>query len=248
VAVTALLAVASTAAAQTPDLPDPQPVPSLPPIEPPVAASTRLVAVPTGCASPTPERAVFVGTVTVTDPATARYQVLQVLSGSTAGFEVGGLIDVRYGDDVRFLETGTSYIVGAALDDDAGVLYSNVRPPAPLYGGSDVAGVNVSDVDCPRVEDPVRTLTVDGTSVESGVITPISRAKGDLLHAILDPLAVAFVVLLGLVALKLLIFTVARAVRDIGSERGVSRRRPGPPRRRRGLVARPPRARARVGP
>ena len=191
----------------------------------------------------------FVGTVTVTDTVTARYEVLQVLSGSTAGFEVGRLIDVRYGDDVRFLETGTSYIVGAGLDQDAGVLYSNVRPPAPLYGGSDVAGLNVSDVDCPRVEDPVRTLTIEGISVESGVITPLSRAKGDLLHAILDPLAVAFVVILGLVALKLLIFTVARAVRDIGSERGVSRRRrPGPPRRRRGPVARPPRARARVGP
>jgi hypothetical protein len=221
-------------------------VPPLTKIEPPEAASTRLISVPTGCAAPEPERAVFVGTVTVTDTATARFQVLQVLSGSTAGFEVAGLIDVRYGDDVRFLEEGTSYIVGAGLDEDAGVLYSNVRPPAPLYGGSDVAGVNESDVDCPQVEDPVRTLTTDATSVESGVITPLSRAKGDLLHAIFDPVAIAFVVLLGLVALKLLVFSVARAVRDIGTEARVSRRRPRRPGRR-GPAARPPRARARAG-
>jgi hypothetical protein len=233
-------------AAQPPGLPDPVPVPPLTNIQPPEAASTRLISVPTGCAAPEPERAVFVGTVTVTDTATARFQVLQLLSGSTTGFEVGGLIDVRYGDDVRFLEEGTSYIVGAGLDDEAGVLYSNVRPPAPLYGGSDVAGINESDVDCPQVEDPVRTLTTDATSVESGVITPLSRSKGDLLRAILEPLAVAFVVLLGLVALKLLVFTVARAMRDIGSEARVNRRRPRP-RGGRGPVARRPRGRARAG-
>jgi hypothetical protein len=232
-----------------PGLPDPAPVPPLPTIEPPATASTRLVTVPAGCGAPEPERVVFVGNVTVTDTATARYQVQQILSGTTAGYEVGGLIDIRYGDDVRFLEPGTTYIVGAGLEPDAGVLYSNVRPPAPLFGGSDVAGLNVSDVECPRVEDPVRTLSADATSVESGVLTPLSRAKGDLIHAIVDPLAVAFVVLLGLVALKLMVFAVARAVRDIGSDSSSRvRRRPRQRPRRRGLVARPPRARARVGP
>jgi hypothetical protein len=242
--VAAVAMSAAPVAAQPPGLPDPQPVPSLPVIEPPAAASTRLVAVPSGCGAPAPERVVFRGTVTVTDTATARYRVDQILSGTTAGYEVGGLIDVRYGDDVRFLEPGTTYIVGAGVDD-AGVLMSNVRPPAPLFGGSDVAGVNVSDVDCPRVEDPVRTLSDDATSVESGVLTPLSRAKGDLFHAIFDPLAVAFAVLVGLVALKLLIFAVGRAVRDIGSEQAVRR---GRRRRPRGPAARPPRERLRAGP
>jgi hypothetical protein len=105
--------------------------------------------------------------------------------------------------------------------------------------------VNVSDVDCPRVEDPIRTLSEDATSVESGVLTPLSRARGDLFHAIFDPLAVAFVVLVGLVGLKLLIFAVARAVRDIGSEQAVRR---GRRRRPRDRAARPPRERARAGP
>jgi hypothetical protein len=245
----ALLVLATPAAAQPPGLPDPVPVPSLPAIEPPVAASTRLVTVPAGCGAPTPERVVFVGNVTVTDTATARYEVQQVLSGTTSGYEVRGLIDIRYGDDVRFLAPGTTYIVGAGLDPDSGVLYSNVRPPAPLSGGSDVAGVNVSDVDCPRVEDPIRTLSAAATSVESGVLTPLSRAKGDLIHAIVDPLAVAFVVLVGLVGLKLMVFAVARTLRDIGrdnSDRVRRARRPPPPGR--GVVARPPRARARVDP
>jgi hypothetical protein len=238
------LLIGSPALAAPPGLPDPQPVPTLPEIEPAESASGRLVAVPSGCGSPTPEKVVFVGNVTVTDSVTARYQVVQVLAGSTAGFEVRGLIDVRYGDDVRFLEPGTTYIVGAGLDPQLGVLMSNVRPPAPLFGGSDVAGVNVSDVDCPQIEDPIRTLTADGRSVESGVLTPLSHAKGDLFHAILDPLGIAFLVVLGLTALKLMVFSVGRALRDIGVEtRDVSARRA-----RRRTAVRRPRARARVGP
>lgn len=227
-------------AAEPPALPDPQPVPSLPTIDPLESASTRLVAVPSGCAAPTPEKVVFTGNVTVTDSATARFQVVQVLAGSTAGYEVRRLIDVRYGDDVRFLEPGTTYIVGAGVDQDTGVLFSNVRPPAPLFGGSDVAGVNVSDVDCPQVEDPIRTLTADGRSVESGVLTPLSGSKGDVLGAILRPLGIAFLVILGLVALKHLVFALGRTIWAIGDGGGaVSGRRP---RSRPRFSARPPRA------
>src|SRR5687768_17083819 len=86
-----VLGVTAPASAQPPELPEPQPVPSLPPIEPPTAASTRLIAVPSGCASPPAEKVVFVGNVTVTDTATARYQVVQVLAGSTSGYEVRNL-------------------------------------------------------------------------------------------------------------------------------------------------------------
>ena len=238
VALVTALAIASPALAQPPGLPDPQPVPSLPEIEPLQSASTRLVAVPSGCAAPTPEKVVFTGNVTVTDSATARFQVVQVLAGSTSGYEVRRLIDVRYGDDVRFLTPGTTYIVGAGVDPDTGVLFSNVRPPAPLFGGSDVAGVNVSDVDCPQVEDPVRTLTADGRSVESGVLTPLSGSKGDLLRAILQPLGIAFLVIVGLAALKHLVFAVGRAIWSIGDSEVSARRR----RSRQRLSTRSPRA------
>lgn len=234
----ATLAFVSPALAAPPGLPDPEPVPSLPEIEPLQAASTRLVAVPSGCAAPAPEKVVFTGNVTVTDSVTARFQVVQVLAGSTAGYEVSRLIDVRYGDDVRFLQPGTTYIVGAGVDPDTGVLFSNVRPPAPLFGGSDVAGVNVSDVDCPQVEDPIRTLTADGRSVESGVLTPLSGSKGDLLRAVLQPLGVAFLVIVGLAALKHLVFAVGRALWAIGDGDVSARKR----RSRQRLSARSPRA------
>ena len=101
------------------------------------------------------------------------------------------------------------------------MLFSNVRPPAPLFGGSDVAGVNVSDVDCPQVEDPIRTLTVDGDAASSPVCSRRCRGRRATCSARSSTRsAVAFVVLVGLVALKQLVFAVgASDLRDIGSER-----------------------------
>ena len=61
-------------------------------------------------------------------------------------------------------------------------------------------GANDSDVKCPRVEDPARTLQADGTSVETGVLAPLERdelgrfrfAYGrrleDTVKALLDPI------------------------------------------------------------
>ena len=201
------------------------PVPSLPPIAAPDAVSTRLVPVPAGCAAPPVEQVVFVGTLVLADAATARFTVDSVRSGSTAGFEVGGLIDVRYGDEVRFLDTDTAYIVGAGIDPATQVLSSAVRAPSPLFGGNEIAGIDDSDVDCPRLGDPVRTLLADGSSVESGVLTPLRDAKGDILRAILQPVGVAFLVLLGLVAVKHLVFALGRSLRDLGTTERPSRRR-----------------------
>jgi hypothetical protein len=207
------------------ELPAPLPMPPLPPISDPNAVSTRLVPVPTGCAAPPVEQVVFIGTMVVSDGSTARFAIESVQSGTAAGFEVGGLIDVRYGDEVRFLDVDTAYIVGAAIDPEFHVLASAVRSPAPLFGGNEIAGVDDSDVTCPRLADPVRTLTIDGTSVESGVLTPLRDAKGAILRAVLQPLGVAFLVLVGLVALKLLLFAMGRSLRDLGSGDRAPRRR-----------------------
>jgi hypothetical protein len=206
-------------------LPAPVPVPALPPIADPNAVSTRLVTVPTGCASPPTEQAVFIGTMVLGDTSTARFAIQSVRSGSVAGFEVGGLIDVQYGDEVRFLDVDTTYIVGAGIDPVTQVLASKVRAPAPLFGGNEIAGVGNSDVQCPRLGDPVRTLTVDGTSVESGVLTPMKNAKGDILRALLQPVGVAFLVLVCLVAVKHLIFAMGRSLRDMGGDDRTTRRR-----------------------
>jgi hypothetical protein len=215
-------------AAVAEELPDPVPVPSLPPIDDPNATSARLVPVPAGCAAPALEQVVFIGTLVVADAVTARFAVDSVRSGSTSGFEVGGLIDVRYGDEVRFLDRDDSYIVGAGVDPTTHVLSSTVREPAPLFGGNEIAGVNDSDVQCPRLASPIRTLRADGTSVETGVLTPLTHAKGRILRALLEPAAVAFLVLVGLTTLKLLLFAMGRSLRDLGSDRPDRRRRHDP--------------------
>lgn len=200
-------------------LPEPTPVPPLPPIEVPTEASARLIVVPPGCPAPQAERAVFTGRLVAADVQTGRFRVEQVRSGQLDGYMVGGLIDIRYGDEVRFLDLDGQYIVGAGVDADSGVLFSRVSPSAPLFGGNDIAGVDDSDVECPYVEDPIRTLTMQGTSVESGVLSPLSAASGDLAMAVLQPLGAAMAVLLALVVLKHLVFAMGRTARDLGTPR-----------------------------
>ena len=229
-AVVAVVGGQSVRPAGAQELPPPVPIPALPPIADPNATSTRLVPVPVGCASPPLEQVVFIGTMVLHDASTARFAIQSVRSGSVAGFEVGGLIDVRYGDEVRFLDVDSTYIVGAGIDPDAQVLSSAVRSPAPLFGGNEIAGIDDSDVECPRLGDPVRTLLLDGTSVESGVLTPLKNAKGDIARAVLQPIGVAFLVLLGLVAVKLLVFALGRSLRDLGAEERPPRRRRHTPR------------------
>lgn len=176
-----------------------------------------LVVVPAGCALPRSAEVVFEGRITAANSTTARFEVQRVLAGSLDGRErAPGVVDVQYGEEVRFLEVGMPYIVGAGGDDATGTLESKVRNPAPLFGGDAVIGLNDSDVDCPRVEDPIRTLLPDGTSVESGVFTPLDGEGDALLRAVFLPLGVALAILIGLVLLKQLMFAVGRSLRDLG--------------------------------
>ena len=217
-----------------------EPIPSLPPIEDPNALSSPLVPIPAGCPTPREEQAVFVGTLVVHDEATARFVVGRVRSGTLAGFTVAGLVDVRYGDEARFLDAGTTYLVGAGIDERTGLLSSTVRAPAPLFGGNEVAGVSATDLVCPTIDDPVRTLLLDGTNVESGVATPIIDAKREVLRAILQPIGVALLVVIGLASLKLLVFAAGRSIRDVGERRPkptVNRPMPARRARRRALRA-----------
>ena len=192
----------------------PLPLEQPPPIVAPLAASAPLVVVPTGCTAPPAPVAVFVGTLADSDATTARFAVQQIRAGSLDGYAVDTIVDVRYDDDIRFLRQGQQYLVGAIPDPITSVLHSKVRLPAPLFGGDAVIGVNDSDVSCPRVEDGVKTLLVDGREVDTGVLTPLKHAKKSVLKAILKPLAVAFIVLVVLASMKLLIFAMVRAVRD----------------------------------
>jgi hypothetical protein len=225
VAATVLPGAVLPSGAWAQELPEPQPVPPLAPIDAPDAISTRLIPVPAGCAAPPVEQVVFVGTMVTGDAVTARFAIDSIRSGTADGFGLDGLIDVRYGDEVRFLDVDTTYVVGASVDPVSGVLASTVRSPAPLFGGNEIAGVNDSAVDCPQLSDPTRTLLADGTGVESGVLTPLRNAKRDILIALLQPLGVAFLILVGLVAVKLLIFAMGRSLRDLGAAEAMPRRR-----------------------
>lgn len=144
--------------------------------------------IPAECVVPTPVQATFVGTLVESDRKTARFQIVQMRGGSLEGYSSRGLVDVDYVQDVRFLEIGKSYIVAAGINSSNGHLFSKVREPEPLLGSSQVVGLN-SGVNCPEVEDAVRTLDLNGRSVESGVLAPLGDATGRMLRSVVLPLA-----------------------------------------------------------
>lgn len=183
---------------------------TVPPVAVPVSTvPSATTTVPVGCPPPPVSQAVFVGKVKVLDATQAVYEVVRLRSGSLAGYStevpnVSGTVvtevGIYYGRDVKFLDVGATYLVGTALDATTGRIFSRVTEEAPLFGGNQVADINNSGVVCPTFADVARTLTVDGSSIESGVLSGLSGESDRLLLAILVP---AGLVLLGLVTLVL---------------------------------------------
>ncbi len=184
----------------------------------PVDNQSRLVPVPAGCTAPEPADVVFVGTATGKDHRDqfVRFQIDQVRAGSTRQWAVGGLIDIRYGADYRFLDEGEQYLVGAGFDPEYGRLSSTVRPPTPLFGGNDVIGLEDASVECPEFEDPVRTLLVDGSGVDSGLMSLLLDDRRLLAATVLVPTAIAFAVLLALVLVRRLWGFAMKGVMELG--------------------------------
>ena len=191
------------------------------PPQPPAEASTASagrrwpVTAQEGCTLPDLPDVVFVGTVLDADFQTARYRIDQVRAGDIQPFAYGGLVDVRYGTDTKFLDRGTQYVIGARVDPDINALSSKVREVEALFAGDDVIGIAENDVNCPQLADPVRTLDTDGTSVDASTLGPMTDAKGDLLRAVLLPLVVAFAIVFGLAALRWLITGVGKGVGSV---------------------------------
>jgi len=177
------------------------------------AAPPPLVPVPAECAAPVPAVVVFRGTVLESVNTTTRFRIERILHGDAGGRSAGSIVDVRYGDETRFLEPGADYVVGAGSDASSGALYSAVAEPAPSFGGDAVVGLDDSTVDCPRLEDPVRTLHADGTRIDTGVLSPLSGSGRDLVLAVLWPLAGAFLVLLAVVAVKQAVAAIVSSAR-----------------------------------
>jgi hypothetical protein len=172
-----------------------------PPAESIPQSTTPGTTIPAECVVPTPVQATFVGTVVESDRRTARFQIVQERGGSLEGFSSRGLVDVDYAEDVRFLEFGQSYIVAAGVNSSNGRLFSKIRDPEPLLGSSQVVGLN-SGLNCPEIEDAVRTLDLDGRSVESGVLAPIREAQGQVIRSIVLPLAWVLGILVVLATLR----------------------------------------------
>ena len=103
----------------------------------------------------------------------------------------GDRIDVRYGLDAQFLDDGSSYLVSAVVHPDLGLLTSRVTEPIENFGGDEVIGVSETDVDCPVLEDPMRTRHLDGTAIEANILAPFFDAKVRIVGAVLIPAAVA---------------------------------------------------------
>jgi len=181
------------------------PATAAPPPDPSEGQETDpLIPVPVGCPRPDPAAVVFVGTMIGKDDVTqvVRFLIGQIRAGSASNWAVDGLIDIRYGEDYRFLVEGDEYLVGAGFDPVYGSLSSTVRPPEPTFGGNDVIGVDDTAVVCPVIDDPVRTLNIDGTSVDSGVLSLMTEDRRLLLATLAVPTALVFAALLALVVLK----------------------------------------------
>jgi hypothetical protein len=224
-------AVGAAAASAPPSTVPPapgQPVPPTVPVDPSnglPAAQGPLVVLAAGCVAPANPIAVFEGEITDAVATTARFRITRLLAGSLQGYQVGEQVDVRYGEETRFLAVGDTYIVGAGTAAEDGALVSTVREPAPLFGGDAVVGLNDNDVDCPTIDDPVRTLLPDGSSVDTGVLAPLRGNGKSLADAVLRPVGIALLVLLALVLVKHLIFALGRGLRDLSGGTPVDRSR-----------------------
>lgn len=191
-----------------PDPPAPVPADTVAPAPPPdaVAPSSSLIQVPAGCPSRAPADVAFAGTVLDKDgfveKGTVRFQLDQLRAGSASSFSVNGVIDVRYGRDSQYLVIGERYLVAAAVDPSIGALASKVSPAAPLFGGDAVVGLEDTDLECPAIDDPVQTINLDGTPVDSSLLKSFFADKGVLLATFGVPAAIVGAALFGLVLLR----------------------------------------------
>lgn len=191
-------------------VPEPEPTTGTPTVE------SGLLDVPVGCVVPDAADVAFIGTAVAKDFEKVRYEIVQLRAGSITGYSIDGLVDVLYLEDAKFVDLDVDYLVGARFDPDFGVLFSTVRPAEPLFGGNDVIGLEDTDVECPLIDDPVRTVLPDGTGVDSGVISPLLDDKRTLFATLGVPTAIAFAVLIGLVLLRQLWHYFLKGVFELG--------------------------------
>lgn len=188
-----------------------------PPTQPGSSGRTALVEVPVGCPiQPLPD-VVFVGTVVDSDFRTARFRIDQHRAGEIGQFAVDGLVDVRYGIDTKYLGEGAQYLIAATYDANIGGLRSRVQPERPVYGGDEIIGATESDLVCPEVADPMRTIHVDGSSVDTGLLSPIVNDRQGWLRVLVIPIVLVVGTIFALASIRWILTGFGRGVENLAT-------------------------------
>ena len=169
----------------------------------PLIDPTTQTTLPVGCVAPRAAIATFLGELVSADDSAAIFRVVQVRGGSLGAYVNAGAISIRYAErETRFLQVGTTYLVGAGGSELFSTLESKVRAKKQLFAGDAVVGIDESDKPCPVIEDPVLTLLPNGQPINAGVFSLLGNARGGLLRALVLPLLFILVFLVGLVITK----------------------------------------------
>lgn len=169
----------------------------------PLVDPTTQTTLPAGCVAPRAAIATFLGELVSADDAAAIFSVVQVRGGSLGAYVNAGAISIRYAErETRFLQVGTTYLVGAGGSELFSTLESKVRAKKQLFAGDAVVGVDESDKPCPKIEDPVLTLLPNGQPINAGVFSLLRNGRSGLVQAAVLPLLFALVFLVGLVITK----------------------------------------------
>ena len=147
--------------------------------------------IPEGCFAQTIPQVVFVGRVEKVSDASVSFSIQKTISGDASAYVSGdGRVEIQYGTDGKFLDTGSVYIVGAVTDPFSPILVSKVRPETTTLGGA-IVQTNTGDA-CPTFEDAVITLREDGSSVNTGVLRPLMKNKLLIVLVLIASVAIAF--------------------------------------------------------
>ena len=169
----------------------------------PLIDPTTQTTLPVGCVAPRAAIATFLGELVSADDSAAIFRVVQVRGGSLGAYVNAGAIAVRYTErETRFLQVGTTYLVGAGGSELFSTLESKVRAKKQLFAGDAVVGIDESDKPCPVIEDPVLTLLPNGQPINAGVFSLLRNGRAGLVQAVVLPLLFALVFLVGLVITK----------------------------------------------
>lgn len=161
---------------------------------------SAVTTIPENCPSPPVAQAVFVGTATRVDRVSATFAVEQIRAGVLDAFLVDNSVQVRYGNDAQYLDEGRRYIVGAVVADAATqLLGSTLRDEAEVIGEPDGLG---SQIVCPQFDPVARTLNIDGTTVETPLLSTFFERPWRLVAVFVVPALIVLVLLVGAVWMR----------------------------------------------